>query len=182
MERGDQLTVVSLDDFLIVLGLDFFDKVKPFTFEKDGTLTIEKDELSSSISLKREDIEAKMLSAIRLKKGVQLGEATYLATLIKEGPTFTTIPKEIALFLKEFQDIMPLEFPEKLPPRREMDHEIELESEARPPSMGPYRMAPPELEELHKQLKELLEAGFIRPSKTPYGAPMLFQCKHDGSL
>lgn len=48
--------------------------------------------------------------------------------------------------------------------------------------MAPYRMAPPELEELRKQLKELLDAGFIRPSKTPFGAPVLFQRKHDGSL
>ncbi|XP_016185837.1 uncharacterized protein LOC107627521 [Arachis ipaensis] len=43
-------------------------------------------------------------------------------------------------------------------------------------------MAPPELEELKKQLKDLLDAGFIRPSKTPYGAPVLFQKKHDCSL
>ncbi|WMV54164.1 hypothetical protein MTR67_047549, partial [Solanum verrucosum] len=42
-------------------------------------------------------------------------------------------------------------------------------------------MAPPELEELRKQLKELFEAGHIRPSKAPYGAPVLFQ-KKDGSL
>ncbi|RVX00707.1 Transposon Tf2-12 polyprotein [Vitis vinifera] len=48
--------------------------------------------------------------------------------------------------------------------------------------MGPYRMAPPELEELRRQLKELLDAGFIQPSKAPYGAPVLFQKKHDGSL
>ena len=43
-------------------------------------------------------------------------------------------------------------------------------------------MAPPELEELRKQLKELLEADHIRPSKAPYGAPMLFQKKKDGLL
>ncbi|KAK5774336.1 hypothetical protein PVK06_042191 [Gossypium arboreum] len=43
-------------------------------------------------------------------------------------------------------------------------------------------MGPPELEELQKQLIELLDAGFIRPSKAPFGAPVLFQKKHDGSL
>ena len=43
-------------------------------------------------------------------------------------------------------------------------------------------MAPPELEELRRQLKELLDVGFIQPSKAPYGAPVLFQKKHDGSL
>ena len=48
--------------------------------------------------------------------------------------------------------------------------------------MGPYRMAPPELDELRRQLKELLDAGFIQPSKATYGAPILFQKKHNGSL
>lgn len=70
----------------------------------------------------------------------------------------------------------------RLPPRREVDHKIELEPGARPPAMAPYRMAPPELEELRKQLTELLDKGMIRPSKAPYGAPVLFQRKHDGSL
>ena len=43
-------------------------------------------------------------------------------------------------------------------------------------------MAPPELKELRRQLKELLDTGFIQPSKAPYGASVLFQKKHDGSL
>lgn len=60
-----------------------------------------------------------------------------------------------------------------------MDHRIELEPGAKPPAMAPYRMAPPELEELRRQLRELLDA---EPSKAPYGAPVLFQKKHDGSL
>nr|GEY68927.1 hypothetical protein [Tanacetum cinerariifolium] len=46
----------------------------------------------------------------------------------------------------------------------------------------PYRMPPPELEELRNQLKELMDAGYIRPSKAPYGAPVLFQRNKDGSL
>lgn len=77
---------------------------------------------------------------------------------------------------------MPPELPKKLPPRRKVDHEIELEPRAKPPAMCPYRMAPPELEELRRQLKELLDVVFIRPSKAPFGAPVLFQKKHDGSL
>ncbi|PKI50609.1 hypothetical protein CRG98_028996 [Punica granatum] len=43
-------------------------------------------------------------------------------------------------------------------------------------------MAPPELAELRRQLKELLDAGYVRPSKAPFGAPVLFQKKHDESL
>ncbi|KAL9274517.1 RNA-directed DNA polymerase-like protein [Drosera capensis] len=66
--------------------------------------------------------------------------------------------------------------------RREVDHKIELELGTRPPVKAPYLMASTELEKLQKQLKELLDAGFIQPSKSPYGAPVLFQRKKDGSL
>ena len=48
--------------------------------------------------------------------------------------------------------------------------------------MAPYRMAPTELKELKKQLKELLDRGFIRPSISPWGAPVLFVRKKDGSM
>ena len=106
-----------------------------------------------------------------------------MATLKGEdAPTKEEIPDGVRKVLEEFKDVMPPELPKRLPPRREVDHVIELEPGSRPPAMAPYRMAPPELEELRKQLKELLDAGFIRPSKSPYGAPVLFQKKHDGSL
>ena len=77
---------------------------------------------------------------------------------------------------------MPPSLPKRLSPKREVDHKIELVLGATPPAAVPYRLAPPELEELRKQLKELIEAGYIQPSKAPYGAPVLFQKKHDGSL
>ncbi|BBN69094.1 hypothetical protein Prudu_743S000300 [Prunus dulcis] len=87
------------------------------------------------------------------------------------------VPKAVEAILKEFADVMPKELPKTLPPRREVDHAIELEPGAKPPAKAPYAMAPPELEELRKQLKQLLDAGYIQPSKAPYGAPVLFQKK-----
>ncbi|PKI70118.1 hypothetical protein CRG98_009490 [Punica granatum] len=80
------------------------------------------------------------------------------------------------------EDVMPAELPKKLPPKREVDNRIELVPNAKLPAMAPYRMAPPELAELRKQLKELLDAGYVRPSKALFGAPVLFQKKHDESL
>lgn len=84
--------------------------------------------------------------------------------------------------LEEFKDVMSSELPKRLPLRREMDHAIELELGAKPPAMAPYHMSPSELEELRRQFKELLDEGYIQPSKAPYRAPVMFQKKHDGSL
>nr|GFA10493.1 transposon Ty3-G Gag-Pol polyprotein [Tanacetum cinerariifolium] len=69
-----------------------------------------------------------------------------------------------------------------IPPVREVEFNIELIPGAEPISKAPYRMAPVELKELKDQLQELLERGFIRPSVSPWGAPVLFVKKKDGSM
>nr|XP_016497969.1 PREDICTED: uncharacterized protein LOC107816746 [Nicotiana tabacum] len=110
------------------------------------------------------------LSAMQIVKGFKRGEATFLAavTEIEEDKVDETLPPCVQQVLVENKNVMPEELPKRLPPRREVDHQIELIPGAKPPAMGPYRMAPPELEELRKQLKELLEAGHVRPSKAPF--------------
>ncbi|GJS46507.1 putative reverse transcriptase domain-containing protein [Tanacetum coccineum] len=66
-----------------------------------------------------------------------------------------------------------------LPPIREIEFRIELTPGATPVAKSPYRLAPSELEELSGQLKELQDKGFIRPSSSPWGAPILFVKKKD---
>ena len=87
------------------------------------------------------------------------------------------VPDAIAPLLRRFADVMPPELLKKLPLRRQTDHQIELVPGSRPPPQPPYRMTPLELRELRKQLMELLDAGLVKPSKAPYGAPVLFQKK-----
>ena len=77
---------------------------------------------------------------------------------------------------------MPLELPKTLPPRCVVDHKIELVPGSKSPSKAPYRMSPMELVEIRKQLTELLDDGYIQPSKALYGTPFLFQKKQDGLL
>ena len=72
---------------------------------------------------------------------------------------------------------MPPKLPKTLPPRRAIDHKIELVPRSKPSSMAPYKMPPMELAEIRKQLTELLDAGYIQPSKALYDAPVLFQKK-----
>ena len=73
-------------------------------------------------------------------------------------------------------DVFPDELP-GLPPQRVVDFGIELHPGTSPISMTPHRMAPVELQELRVQLQKLLDKGFIRPSTSPWGAPVLFAKK-----
>jgi RNase H-like domain found in reverse transcriptase/Reverse transcriptase (RNA-dependent DNA polymerase)/Integrase zinc binding domain/Chromo (CHRromatin Organisation MOdifier) domain/Retroviral aspartyl protease len=82
---------------------------------------------------------------------------------------------------QEYHDVFQ-SMPNGLPPPRQHDHEIKLVPGSQPPSKQPYRMSSAELDELRKQLDTLLEKGFIQPSRSPYGAPMLFVRKKDGTM
>ena len=79
-------------------------------------------------------------------------------------------------FLDVFSDDLP-----GLPPEREIDFPIDFVTGTTPISLPPYRMAPTELKELKAHLQELVGGGFIRPSISPWGAPVLFVRKNDGT-
>ena len=81
----------------------------------------------------------------------------------------------------EYVDFFPDELP-GLPRQRVVDFGIELHLGTSPISMAPHRMTPVELQELRVQLQELLDKGFIRPSTSPWGAPVLFEKKKDKTL
>ena len=83
--------------------------------------------------------------------------------------------------MREFPDVF-LEDLSVLPPDREIEFSIDLLLGSNPISKALYRMAPAELRELKAQLQELLDKGFIRPSVSPWGAPVLFIKKKDGSM
>ena len=81
----------------------------------------------------------------------------------------------------EYVDVFPDGLPE-LPPQRVVDFGIKLHPDTSPISMTPHRMEPVELQELRVQLQELLDKGFIRPSTSPWGTPVLFAKKKDKTL
>ena len=81
----------------------------------------------------------------------------------------------------EYEDVFPNKLP-RLPPHRDIDFVIELQPGTSPISMTPHTMAPIELQEFKVQLQELLDKGFIRPSTSPWGAPVLFAKKKDKTL
>jgi hypothetical protein len=82
---------------------------------------------------------------------------------------------------REYPDVFLEELP-RMPPDRDIEFVIDFISGTSPIAKRPYRMAAPELAELKKQLRELQQSGFIRPSSSPWGAPVLFVEKKDKSL
>nr|GEW92237.1 reverse transcriptase domain-containing protein [Tanacetum cinerariifolium] len=83
--------------------------------------------------------------------------------------------------VQDFPEVFLEDFP-GLPPARPVEFQIDLIPGAAPVARAPYRLAPSERNELSEQLQELSDKGFIRPSSSPYGAPILFVKKKDGSF
>ncbi|GJX52944.1 putative reverse transcriptase domain-containing protein [Tanacetum coccineum] len=83
--------------------------------------------------------------------------------------------------VRDFPKVFPEDLP-GLPPTRQVEFQIDLIPGAAPVARAPYRLAPSEMKELSEQLKELSDKGFIRPSSSPWGAPVLFVKKKDGSF
>ena len=120
-----------------------------------------------------------VISAATARKMVRKGCEAYLAYVID---TVTTRPSIFDIpTVSDFPDVFPEELP-GLPPQREIEVAIDVVPGATPASITQYRMAPVELKELKLQLQELLEKRFIRPSVSPWGAPVLFVKKKDGTL
>jgi hypothetical protein len=108
-------------------------------------------------------------------KGFQL----YVAHVEESKKTKGTSLEDFPI-LQEFEDLFQ-EIP-GFPPKREMDLYIDLVPGAAPVSKTPYIISTPKLKELKLQLEELLKKGYMHPSVSPRGAPILFVKKMDGTL
>jgi hypothetical protein len=84
------------------------------------------------------------------------------------------------LVVNEFSDVFPEELP-GMPPDRDIECVIEVKPGTAPIYKTPFRMTTPELAELKEHIRELLEKGFICPSSSPWGAPVIFVLKKDGT-
>nr|CAD1824746.1 unnamed protein product [Ananas comosus var. bracteatus] len=119
------------------------------------------------------------ISSARAKRLMNAGCVAYLASVDvtrRAAPPFEEIP-----IVREFPDVFPAELL-GMPQDREIEFFIELVPGTVLISKAPYHMTFAELKELKAQLEDLLDKGFIRPSMSPWGAPVLFVKKKDGSL
>ena len=95
--------------------------------------------------------------------------------------SLTGVVQEEVPVVQDFPDVFPEELP-GMPPDRDIECVIELLPATAPISKRPYRMPLNDLEEIKKHIKELLEKGYILPSSSPWGAPVLLVEKKDGTL
>ena len=121
-----------------------------------------------------------IISGLKIARLLNGGCEGYLASVVVEPEEQRPMLEDIPV-VNEFLEVFSKELP-GLPPDREIEFKIDLIPGTAPISKAPYRMAPSELKELKSQLQELLDKGYIRPSHSPWGAPVLFVKKKDGSM
>ncbi|KAL0539426.1 hypothetical protein IC582_023638 [Cucumis melo] len=177
-----EVTLIVLDmlDFDVILGMDWLaanhasiDCLRKEVTFNPPSLASFKFKGGGSKSLPQ------VISAIRASKLLSQGTWGILASVVDTREADVSLSSEPVV--RDYPDVFPEELP-GLPPHREVEFAIELEPGTVPISRAPYRMAPAELKELKVQLQELLDKGFIRPSVSPWGAPVLFVKKKDGSM
>jgi hypothetical protein len=175
------LIPIEISSFDIIVGMDWlskvhadigcFDKVVRIPIEDGKILTVQGDKV---------DRELKIVSAMKMRKYLKRKDChAFLAHVIDKKPKSKNI--DDVPIVKEYPDVFPDDLP-GIPPQRQVEFRIDLVPGAAPIAKTPYRLAPSEMQELSGQLQELLSKGFIRPSSSPWGAPILFVKKKDGSM
>ncbi|GJR60623.1 reverse transcriptase domain-containing protein [Tanacetum coccineum] len=163
------LLPIELGSFDIIVGMDWMAEhhAEVVQGERSGV---------------KNESRLEVISSIRTQGYIDKGCQVFLVQMMKKEET--EIPerriKDVPV-VRNFPKVFPKDLP-GLPSTRQVEFHIELIPGAAPVARAPYRLAPAEMKELAEQLKELSDKGFIRPSSSPWGAPILFVKKKDGSF
>ncbi|CAA0826122.1 Uncharacterized mitochondrial protein AtMg00860, partial [Striga hermonthica] len=172
--------VLEMKDFDLILGMDWlsFYHADIKCRNREITLYLPEDESITFFSSRNRSLP-QVVSMAKATKLLRRGNYQgYLVSLVDSQKAHS--PHDVPV-VREFVDVFPDELPGG-PPDRQVEFSIDLIPGAGPISKAPYRMAPKELQELKAQIQELLRLGFIRPSVSPWGAPVLFVKKKDRSM
>ena len=183
------LHVVDLPYHDIILGKPWLEKTQPQINWKSNWITIKTTNgelvLKPSQFLASPTKQLALISSLQAKRAIQKDSCMFLCIvgLINDDDGIRKlVDPRVQSLVEEYSDIFPQELPKELPPERDILHRIELVPGQNPPTWPTYKLSYVEMEELKRQLKELLDAGYIQPSKSPYGAPVLFVKKKDGTM
>ncbi|GKA39035.1 putative reverse transcriptase domain-containing protein [Tanacetum coccineum] len=158
------LLPIELESFDVIVGMDWMAEHRA---ERSGV---------------KNESRPEVISSIRMQGYIDKGCQVFLVQMIKKEETVASEKRiEDVPVVRDFLEVFLEEWP-GLPPTRQVEFRIELIPGAAPVARVPYRLAPAEMKELAEQLKELSDKDFIRPSSSPWGAPILFIKKKDGSF
>uniref|UniRef100_A0A2N9GJY8 RNA-directed DNA polymerase n=1 Tax=Fagus sylvatica TaxID=28930 RepID=A0A2N9GJY8_FAGSY len=179
-ELVTDLTLLEMKDFDVILGMDWLaaNYASVDCCSKKVKFQI-LDEMEFSFVGSGASVTPRMISALQARRMLRRGCRGYLATVRdtqQDEVKLENIPI-VSEFLEVFLEDLP-----GLPLDREIEFSVDLLPGSGPISKASYRMAPAELKELKEQLQELVDKGFIRASVSPWGAPVLFVKKKDGSM
>jgi hypothetical protein len=164
------LYVPILGSYDVVIGMDWLESHEAILNRKTKRLSLVDDEGQRRVVVGRnQGVSLRFVSSLQLRKSMRKGCKLYAVLVLNENGVAEGL--EHLPVVKEFADVFPEELP-GMPPERELEFTIDLKPGTEPIARTPYRMSIPELQELKMQLKELLDLGLIRPSVSPWGAPL----------
>nr|GEW62367.1 reverse transcriptase domain-containing protein [Tanacetum cinerariifolium] len=177
--KQDPKVVTELGSFDIIIRMDWLSRYDAAILCGKRKVRIPLEGKTLVIEGNRNNSQLKIVSCIKAQKYIENGCELFLAQVTKQGSKEKRL--EDVPVIRDFPEVFPDELP-GLPPPRQVEFCIDLIPGAALVVRAPYRLAPSEMRELSEQLRELSEKGFIRLSSSPWGAPVLFVKKKDGSF
>ncbi|GJY03721.1 putative reverse transcriptase domain-containing protein, partial [Tanacetum coccineum] len=173
---------VEMGSFDVIIGMDWLSR---YSAVIDCAKKIVRIPSKSEILIVRGDgcseghrTRLNVISCTKVQKYLLKGSHVFLAHVTMKNTEDKSEEKQLedVPIVKDFPEVFPEDL-SGLPPVRQAEFHIDLVPGAAPITRAPYRLAPSEMKELSEQLKELSDKGFIRPSSSPWGAPVLFSKK-----
>ena len=174
------LIPMQMGSFDIIVGMDWLTlhHAEVVCFEKYIRIPLENGEILK-IYGETPSSRLNFMSCLQAHKYLRKNYVAFLAQVVQKKDGERKL-KDIPI-VRDFPEVFPDDV-SGLPPVRQVEFRIDLVPGANPVARAPYRLAPSEMQELSSQLQELSDKGFIRPSSSPWGAPVLFVKKKDGTF
>jgi hypothetical protein len=173
------LYVTILGSYDVMIGMDWLESHEAILNCKMKQLSLVDDEGQRRVIVgQNQGVSLRIISSLHLRKSMRKGYNLYVILALNEKGVEEGL--EHLPVVREFVDV----FPEKLPgilPERELEFILDLKPQIETITRTPYQMWTSKLKELKMQLKELLELGLIHPNVSPWGEPVIFIQKKDGS-
>ncbi|GJZ35607.1 putative reverse transcriptase domain-containing protein [Tanacetum coccineum] len=181
------LIPIDLGSFDVIIGMDWLAKNHAVIVCDEKIVCIPYGNeiliVQGDKSNKEKKSTLRIISCEKAQKYIEKGCQLFLAQVTMKENKYKSKEKRLedVSTVRDFLEFFPEDLP-GLPPIRQVEFQINLVPGDAPVARAPYRLAPSEMEELSTQLQELSDKGFIRPSSSPWGAPVLFVKKKDNSF